>query len=63
MNRWECMTCSYIYSEGLEKVLKHVPKQISFEALSCTWKCPECGASKQEFMPEITAKALKHRHD
>ena len=57
------MTCSYIYSEGLEKVLKHVPKQISFEALSCTWKCPECGASKREFLPELTAKVLKHRHD
>ena len=62
MNRWECMTCSYIYNERWGDVLRHVPRQTSFEALGIEWKCPECGASKQEFMPEITAKALKHRH-
>ena len=63
MNRWECMTCSYIYNERWTDKYPWSPtKQISFEALDTDWKCPECGASKQEFMPEITAKALKHRH-
>ena len=62
MSRWECMTCSYIYNERWGDVVRHVPRQTSFEALGTEWKCPECGASKQEFMPEITAKALKHRH-
>ena len=46
MNRWECMTCSYIYSEGLEKVLRYIPRRISFEALDNEWICPECGISK-----------------
>ena len=63
MNRWECMTCSYIYTEGWgKKMFRFIPQQTSFEALDINWKCPECGASKNEFMPEITAKALKHRH-
>ncbi len=48
MNRWECVTCSYIYSEGLEKVLKYIPRRISFEALDTEWICPECGIGKKE---------------
>ena len=62
MSRWECMTCSYIYNERWGDIVRHVHRQTSFEALGTEWKCPECGASKNEFMPEITAKALKNRH-
>ena len=46
MNRWECMTCSFIFSEGLEGVLRYIPRRVSFEALDSEWICPECGISK-----------------
>ena len=62
MNRWECMTCTYIYNEQWGDILREIPRQTSFEALPTEWKCPECGSVKDSFYPEITAKALKHRH-
>ena len=56
MNRWECMTCSYIYSEGLEGVLRYIPRRLSFEALDIEWICPECGISKKGIKDEYNKR-------
>ena len=42
MAKWECELCGYIYDEDIEGV--------PFEDLSEDWVCPECGASKDEFV-------------
>ena len=42
MAKWECELCGYIYDEDIEGV--------TFEDLSEDWVCPECGATKDEFV-------------
>ncbi len=41
--RYVCQICGYIYDDDKEKV--------PFESLPDTWKCPLCGAAKQDFKP------------
>ncbi len=42
--RYVCRICGYVYDNSKEAV--------PFEKLPETWKCPLCGASKQDFEPE-----------
>ena len=42
MAKWECEICGYIYDEKREGTL--------FEELPDDWICPECGATKDEFI-------------
>ena len=42
MAKWECEICGYIYNEDTEGV--------PFEDLPEDWVCPECGATKDEFI-------------
>ncbi len=42
--RYICTICGYVYDEAKEKV--------PFDSLPDNWKCPLCGAAKQEFVPE-----------
>ena len=41
--RYVCSICGYVYDEA---------DNIPFENLPDDWKCPLCGASKADFMPE-----------
>ena len=41
--RYECMDCGYVYDESNEP--------IKFADLPDDWKCPICGAGKNEFLP------------
>ncbi len=41
--RYECMDCGYVYDESIEP--------IKFADLPDDWKCPICGAGKNEFLP------------
>ena len=57
MNRWECMTCSYIYTEGWgRKMFRFIPQQTSFDALDINWKCPECGINKEGMKNEYNKR-------
>lgn len=38
----QCTACGYIYDENIEK--------IKFNDLPNDWKCPDCGADKEDFM-------------
>lgn len=41
-NKYKCTVCGHIYDENVEK--------IKFADLPDDWKCPECGADKEDFM-------------
>lgn len=47
---WQCGGCSYIYepSQGCEQ--DHVPPGTSWDELPPDWRCPDCGASKSDFL-------------
>ena len=42
--RYTCSICGYVYDEEKEK--------IPWAELPADWKCPLCGASKSDFVPE-----------
>ena len=42
--RYICSICGYVYDEEKEK--------IPWAELPADWKCPLCGASKSDFVPE-----------
>lgn len=46
--RYICQVCGYVYDEEKENT--------SFHDLPDSWKCPLCGAPKEEFMPENEKK-------
>lgn len=41
MEKYRCTLCGYIYDNAKEEV--------KFEDLPSDWKCPLCGASKEQF--------------
>ena len=45
--RYICRICGYVYDEAGES--------LPFDRLPDAWKCPLCGAAKQDFAPESTA--------
>ena len=45
--RYICRICGYVYDEAAEKT--------PFGSLPESWKCPLCGAAKQDFEPEKAA--------
>ncbi len=46
--RYICQICGYVYDDEKEK--------IPFSELPNDWKCPLCGAAKEDFKPEQTEK-------
>ncbi len=44
MNKYRCTVCGHIYDESIEK--------IRFDDLPSDWKCPVCGADKEDFVKE-----------
>ena len=50
---WQCQTpnCGYIYNSEKGCKKSKVPKDVPFEELPDTWRCPLCGASKEMFKP------------
>ena len=46
--RYICRICGHVYDEAREKV--------PFDSLPDTWRCPLCGATKQDFEPEKPAE-------
>ena len=46
--RYICSVCGYVYDEA---------DNIPFAELPEDWKCPLCGASKSDFVPEGAAPA------
>jgi rubredoxin len=44
-----CLQCGYIYQEALGDPSNGIPPGTPWEEVTHDWKCPDCGAGKEEF--------------
>ena len=51
MQKYECEDCGYIYDPEIGDEENAIKAGTSFEDLPEDWVCPDCGASKDEFIP------------
>lgn len=51
MKRLLCDICGYIYDEAVGVPEEGVPPGTPWEDLPDGWVCPECGATKELFVP------------
>ncbi len=47
--RYMCLQCGYIYEEEHGWPEDGIPPGTRWEEVSLTWRCPECGAMKEDF--------------
>ncbi len=52
MKKYVCDVCGYVYDPAAGDPDGKVPPGTPFENLPTDWKCPVCGASKDEFSPQ-----------
>ena len=50
MKQWQCMFCAFVYDEAKGWPEEGIPPGTRFEDIPDDWSCPECGASKDDFM-------------
>jgi rubredoxin len=51
MKRYRCIGCSHVYDPKEGDPASGIPPGTAFEDLPEDWSCPECGASKADFLP------------
>jgi rubredoxin len=49
MKSYMCVVCGFVYDEEQGLPDEGIPPGTKWEDVPETWKCPECGASKDEF--------------
>jgi rubredoxin len=49
MKSYMCVVCGFVYEEEKGLPEDGIPAGTKWEDVPETWKCPECGASKEEF--------------
>jgi rubredoxin len=49
MEKYECMTCGYIYDPKIGDPDGEILAGTKFEDLPDDWVCPDCGVGKEEF--------------
>jgi rubredoxin len=49
MKRLMCLLCGYMYDEALGDPDHDLPPGTLWEDVPLTWRCPECGAMKEDF--------------
>lgn len=49
LDRYECMTCGYVYEPQKGDDRRSVPPDTAFTELASDWRCPVCGAPKSRF--------------
>ena len=52
MGKYVCAICGYIYDPALGDSEGGIAPGTAFADLPADWVCPECGASKEEFVAE-----------
>jgi len=52
MKKYVCSVCGYVYDPELGDPDSGVAPGTAFEDLPDDWRCPVCGAEKQNFSPE-----------
>jgi len=48
--KWICITCGHIYDEALGDEAEGFPPGTRFEDIPDDWCCPECGATKEDYV-------------
>lgn len=57
MTIWRCILCGYIYDETVGEPGDGIPAGTRWQDVPDTWKCPDCGIPKADFvMEEIPAQ-------
>ena len=49
MEKWECVSCGYIYNPTVGDPDSGIAPGTAFEDLPEDWECPQCGATKDMF--------------
>jgi rubredoxin len=49
MRKWMCLTCGHVYDEAEGDPQSGFPPGTRFEDLPLSWRCPDCGAGKEDF--------------
>jgi rubredoxin-NAD+ reductase len=53
---WECLICNWRYDQEEGLPMQGIAPATRFEEIPHEWSCPECGASKDDFV-ELEAQA------
>ncbi|ABM17709.1 MULTISPECIES: rubredoxin [Gammaproteobacteria] len=48
--KWVCITCGHIYDEALGDEAEGFPAGTRFEDIPDDWCCPDCGATKEDYV-------------
>jgi rubredoxin len=51
LRRWRCAICSHVYDPAEGDPETNIPAGTPFESLPADWRCPDCGAAKDDFEP------------
>lgn len=49
VKRYMCVICGFVYDEEAGLPDHGIPPGTRFDDLPLNWKCPECGAGKEDF--------------
>lgn len=49
-HKWVCITCGHIYDEALGDEAEGFPPGTRFEDIPDDWCCPDCGATKEDYI-------------
>jgi len=49
--RLECRICWYVYDPAEGDDVEQIPPGTAFSALPGHWRCPQCEAEKDKFLP------------
>lgn len=52
MQKYKCLICGYIYDPAIGDPDSDITPGTAFDLLPDDWICPECGAGKDEFVPD-----------
>jgi rubredoxin len=47
---WMCLVCGFVYYEALGLPEEGIPPDTPWEEIPDTWRCPDCGTSKADFV-------------
>ncbi len=51
MNTYMCLVCNYVYDEQEGDPESGIETGTRWPVLPQEWRCPDCGADKEEFEP------------
>ncbi|MCK5219028.1 rubredoxin [bacterium] len=54
MEKYVCDVCGYVYDPAVGNPDNNIPANTPFSDLPDDWICPECGAGKDQFSPQVS---------